>query len=268
MRGLRRRGLRTGGSKGTDQLRLFAASSRRPAPTRWPRTYWCTGRWHGAWCWKKVVPLFLEAGQRLYTPTLTRLGEKAHLLTPEVGLSTHIQDVVQLIEDNQLSDVILLGHSDSGMVITRVADRLPERIGHQVYLDAVVPRDGESMADLARLVIKRLRQEARAHWDGWRVDPQREAPLGIGGLDGVTQEPDLSWVRANLCLQPLKTLEEPLHPKDPRSCRRKPARLFAAPAAALPWSSAMSCDTSWRAGRWPPPTPAGVCGSYQPVMTA
>lgn len=180
------------------------------------------GGWHGAWCWKKVIPLFQQAGHRLVTPTLTGLGEKAHLLTPEVGLSTHIQDVVQSIEENQLNEVILLGHSYSGMVITGVVDRIPEQIGHLVYLDAALPRDGESMADLAPLVISSFRRQARAHGDGWRVDPQREAPLGIGGVYGVTQEPDLSWVRSLVGPQSLKTFEEPLHLKDPDSVSKKP----------------------------------------------
>lgn len=180
------------------------------------------GGWHGAWCWKKVIPLFQQAGHRLVTPTLTGLGEKADLLTPEVGLSTHIQDVVQSIEENQLNEVILLGHSYSGMVITGVVDRIPEQIGHLVYLDAALPRDGESMADLAPLVISSFRRQARAHGDAWRVDPQREAPLGIGGVYGVTQEPDLSWVRSLVGPQSLKTFEEPLHLKDPDIVSKKP----------------------------------------------
>ena len=180
------------------------------------------GGWHGAWCWKKVIPLFQKTGHRLYTPTLTGLGEKAHLLTPEVSLSTHIQDIVQSIEENQIGDVILLGHSYSGMVITGVVDRIPELIGHLVYLDAVVPRDGESMVNLAPMVINRLRTEARTHGDGWRVNPQGEMPFGIGGLYGVTQEPDLSWVRSLLSPQPLKTFEEPLHLKDPDIVSKKP----------------------------------------------
>jgi pimeloyl-ACP methyl ester carboxylesterase len=150
------------------------------------------------------------------------LGEKAHLLTPEVGVSTHIQDIVQLIEENQLNDGILLGHSYSGMVITGVVDRIRERIGHLVYLDAVVPRDGESMADLAPMVINRLRQEARTHGDGWRVNPPAEMPFGIGGVNGVTQEPDLSWVRSVLLPQSLKTFGEPLHLKDPDIVSKKP----------------------------------------------
>src|SRR5512140_3425887 len=117
------------------------------------------GAWQGAWCWKKVVPLFQEAGHRVYTPTLTGLAEKANLLTPEVALSTHIQDVVEVIEGQQLRDVILLGHSYSGMVITGAVDRVPERIAHLVYLDAVLPQDGESMASIAPFVINRLRKE-------------------------------------------------------------------------------------------------------------
>ena len=179
------------------------------------------GGWHGAWCWKKVIPLFQQAGQQLFTPTLTGLGEKANLLSPDVGLSTHIQDIVQAIEENDLHDVILLGHSYSGMVITGAADRVPERIRHLVYLDAVLPRDGESMASIAPLVINRLRREARLHGDGWRVPPP-ELPFGIGGLYGVTREPDLSWVRASVCPQPLKTFDEPLHLNDPQIVSKRP----------------------------------------------
>ncbi len=180
------------------------------------------GGWHGAWCWKKVIPLFQQAGQQLYTPTLTGLGERADLLSPEVGLSTHVQDIVQVIEENDLHDVILLGHSYSGMVITGAADRVPERIRHLVYLDAALPHGNESMADIAPLIINRLRREARLHGDGWRVPPPRGLPLGIGGLYGVTQEPDLSWVRSSVCPQPLKTFEERLHLNDPEIVSSKP----------------------------------------------
>ena len=100
------------------------------------------GGWHGAWCWDKVVPLLQAAGQMAYAPTLTGLGEKTALLTPEVGLDTHIQDVVDLIKTKNLQQVILVGHSYSGMVITGVAYRIPDRIAQLVYLDAATPRDG------------------------------------------------------------------------------------------------------------------------------
>lgn len=169
------------------------------------------GGWHGAWCWDKVVPLLQAAGHQVYTPTLTGLGEQAALLTPEVGLDTHIQDVVNLIETKDLQHGILVGHSYSGMVITGVADCVPGRIAHLVYLDAAVPRDGQSLADLAPLMGTILRRDAKKNGDGWRVNPPREKPLGKGGLFDVTEEPDLSLVRSKVTPQSLKTFMQPLH---------------------------------------------------------
>lgn len=163
------------------------------------------GGWFGGWCWDKVVPLLQAAGHSVYTPTLTGLGEQAALLTPEIGLDTHIQDVVNLMETNDLQQVILVGHSYSGMVITGVADRVPGRIAHLVYLDAVVPRDGQSLADTAAFVGTFLRREANINGDGWRVNPPR------GGTFGITKEPDLSRVRSKVTPQPLKTFLQPVH---------------------------------------------------------
>ncbi|HEX9019416.1 MAG TPA: alpha/beta hydrolase [Anaerolineaceae bacterium] len=163
------------------------------------------GGWFGGWCWDKVVPLLQAAGHRVDTPTLTGLGEKAALSTPEVGLDTHIQDGVSLIETNDLQQVILVGHSYSGMVITGVADRIPDRIAHLVYLDAVIPRDGQSLADTAPMMGTFLRREANKNGDGWRVNPPR------GGTFGITQEPDRSLVRSKVTPQPLKTFLQPVH---------------------------------------------------------
>src|SRR5512143_1846187 len=163
------------------------------------------GGWHGAWCWDKVVPLLRAAGHSVYTPTLTGLGEQAALLTPEVGLDTHIQDMVSLIEANDLQQVILVGHSYSGMVITGVADRLPSRIRHLVYLDAAIPRDGQSLADLLPMGGTMFRREANKNGDGWRVNPPPERPHGRRGLFDVTEEPDLGLVRSKITPQSLKT---------------------------------------------------------------
>lgn len=165
------------------------------------------GGWFGAWCWDKVVPLLQAAGHSVYTPTLTGLGEQAALLTPEIGLDTHIQDVVNLVETKDLQQVILVGHSYSGMVITGVADRVPYRIAHLVYLDAVVPRDGQSLADIAPIVGTMLRRDANKNGDGWRVNPPRER----GGAFGITEEPDLSLVRSKVTPQSLKTFLQPVH---------------------------------------------------------
>ena len=133
------------------------------------------------------------------------------LLTTEVGLDTHIQDVVSLIEANDLQQVILVGHSYSGMVITGAADRLPSRIRHLVYLDAAIPRDGQSLADLLPMGGTMFRREANKNGDGWRVNPPPERPHGRRGLFDVTEEPDLGLVRSKITPQSLKTFLQPVH---------------------------------------------------------
>jgi len=164
------------------------------------------GAWHGGWCWQKVTPFLEAAGHAVYTPTLTGLAERASELSPEVGLDTHIQDIVGLLEEEDLHGVILVGHSYGGMVITVAVDQAPERIAHLVYLDTFVPRDGESMVSVSPLVIRPLlRKQTRA--DGWRIDSR--------GDYGVTTEPDRSWVLRSVTPQPLKTWEQPLHLNHP-----------------------------------------------------
>ena len=165
------------------------------------------GGWHGGWCWQKVIPFLEAAGHEVYAPTLTGLAERAAELSPDIGLDTQIQDVVGLLQEKNLHGVILVGHSYGGMVITGVVDAVPERIAHLVYLDTFVPRDGESMAGAVPLLRYVLRKQAQAHGDGWRVDPL--------GSYGLTTEPDRSWVLSKVTPQPLKTLEQPLHLKNP-----------------------------------------------------
>jgi pimeloyl-ACP methyl ester carboxylesterase len=101
------------------------------------------GGWHGAWCYREVTTLLRGRGHAVFALTLTGLGDRAHLAHPGVGLQTHIEDVVSAIEAEELSDVILLGHSYAGFVIAGTAERLPDRIRSLVFLDATVPRDGE-----------------------------------------------------------------------------------------------------------------------------
>src|ERR1700730_4417189 len=170
------------------------------------------GAWHGGWCWQKVIPFLEAAGHEVYAPTLTGLAERAAELSPDIGLDTHIQDVVGELEEKNLHGVILVGHSYGGMVITGVVDKVPERIAHLVYLDTFVPRDGESMVDVSPLVIYLLRKKTRG--DGWKVDSQ--------GTYGVNTEPDRSWLLSKVTPQPLKTLEQPLHLKNPDIVSTKP----------------------------------------------
>ena len=102
------------------------------------------GAWHGGWCWRRVVQALASQGHRAHAVTLTGVGERAHLMSSAITLETHIADVVSALEAEELDDVVLAVHSYAGMLGTAVADRMPGRLRHLVYVDAVVPRPGES----------------------------------------------------------------------------------------------------------------------------
>jgi pimeloyl-ACP methyl ester carboxylesterase len=108
------------------------------------------GAWGGAWAFKKVDALLRQKGFEVYRPQLTGQGERVHLARPDIGLSTHIEDVVNTILYEDLRDIVLVGHSYGGMVISGVADRVPDRIKRLVYLDAMVPNDGDSVVSIWR----------------------------------------------------------------------------------------------------------------------
>ena len=111
-----------------------------------PATYVIVhGAWGGSWAFKEVDSLMTAEGHVVYRPSLTGQGERVHLASPEITLSTHINDVVNMILVEKLTDIVLVGHSYGGMVITGVAERIPERIRKLVYLDALLPVDGESL---------------------------------------------------------------------------------------------------------------------------
>ena len=107
------------------------------------------GAWSAGWAWKKMRPLLRAAGHEMWTPTYTGIGERVHLANPSIDLDTHIADVTGVLESEDLRDVALIGHSYGGMVATGVADRARDRIAQVIYLDAFVPQDGQSLADLA-----------------------------------------------------------------------------------------------------------------------
>ncbi|WP_121712036.1 alpha/beta fold hydrolase [Streptomyces sp. E5N91] len=171
------------------------------------------GAWHSGRCWDRVVPLLEAAGHRVFAPSLTGYGDQAHLLGPEVGLDTHVDDVVGLIAGEDLSDVVLVGHSYAGLVISSAAHRIPERIGHLVYLDAMVPEDGESAADV-HPVTQRLIELAEKSESGWRVPPMPEQPAPFG-LFGVTDPADVAWLHGMLSDQPVRCLQQPVRLGNP-----------------------------------------------------
>jgi pimeloyl-ACP methyl ester carboxylesterase len=106
------------------------------------------GGFGGAWEWTPVARRLRARGHEVFTPTLTGMGERAHLAAADVGLSTHVEDVVAAVETEDLDDVVLCGHSYGGLPVTGAADRLSKRIGLLIYIDALVPRDGQSALDV------------------------------------------------------------------------------------------------------------------------
>ncbi len=115
------------------------------------------GAWGGGWAFGEVDSMLTADGQKVFRPTLTGQGEKMHLANPDVNLETHIQDIVNLILFEKLDHVVLVGHSYGGMVITGVVDRIPERIACVIYLDAILPEDGESVITADNGVLKHPR---------------------------------------------------------------------------------------------------------------
>jgi pimeloyl-ACP methyl ester carboxylesterase len=178
------------------------------------------GAWSSAWAWKKMRPLLRAAGHEIWTPTYTGLGERAHLASSAIDLDTHIQDVIAVLDMEDLRDIVLIGHSYGGMVATGVADRARNRIAQVIYLDAFVPRDGQSLFDLQPPEAReRMREVARTAGEGWRLPPNPMPP--------DTPEADVAWAAPRRLPQPLKTFETPVrlsaNAPPPRSyiyCRR------------------------------------------------
>lgn len=165
------------------------------------------GGGHGGWCYQAVARLLRKQDHEVYTPTLTGLGEREHLLSPAVDLNMHITDVVKLLEFEDLRDVILVGHSYGGMVVTGVADRAADRIANLVYLDAAYPMNGQSLVDVAGEFILAARDTGRMV-DGMELvlfpgnDPMN--------FYGVTDADQIAWMKPKLTPHPWKCFEQPL----------------------------------------------------------
>jgi pimeloyl-ACP methyl ester carboxylesterase len=158
------------------------------------------GAWTAGWGWKKMHPLMAQRGHRLMTPTLTGLGERAHLARPDIDLETHIADIVAVLEIEDVDKVNLIGHSYGGMVATGVADRARGRIARLIYIDAFVPDDGDGAFDLMPPAVRAQRQASGG--GDWRIPP--------GPMPPDTPAENRAWSEPRRMPQPGRTFEQKL----------------------------------------------------------
>jgi pimeloyl-ACP methyl ester carboxylesterase len=187
----------------------------------------CHGAWSAGWAWKKMHPLMQQAGHCLVTPTYTGLGERAHLANPSIDLETHIQDILNVIQYEDLRDIVLVGHSYGGMVATGVADRVPDRITQLIYIDAFVPRDGQSLLAKAG--------------DGWRIPPNP--------TPSDTPPADIAWLTERRVDMPIQCFEMglKLHNGEPTLPRSYIYALRATPADTFgPFAARAKSEPGWR----------------------
>ena len=212
----------------------------------------------GAWAWARVTPALRAARHDAHPLTLTGTGDRAHLAHAGIDLTAWITDVVAHLETEELDDVVLVGHSFCGSVISGVAERVPGRIAHLVYLDAVVLGDGESVFAQAGPELTGMLEALVAQHDGWSLPWLTDEQLGqFYGEHGLSAD-DLRWMRRHLTAHPIATYREALTLRDPA-------------AAALPRTFVRCTATPS-----PPAVPAGTPGwdhaeietGHWPMITA
>ncbi len=171
-----------------------------------PRNYVLVhGAWHGGWCWRRIADRLTIAGNRVFTPTLTGLGERRHLMSADLTLETFATDVANVLEMEDLEDVILAGHSFGGRAISIVADRDPSRLRRLVYVDAGLPEDGKSAFDQMAPEVRAARLEAaRVFSGGLSMPPPTAAAFGV--LDAA----ETAWVERHLTPHPTATFALPI----------------------------------------------------------
>ena len=221
------------------------------------------GAFHGAWCWSRVAPLLRAAGHQVFTPTQTGLGDRAHLLHAGITLTTFVDDLVAVLDTEELTDAVLVGHSFGGAAITGAAERVPHRIRHLIYLDSAIPVSGRSPLDLAEPEIAAARRRLGAETGGVSIAPPDPAVFG------VPEGPDADWVRRRLTPHPFGTmataltlahspgngLRAPISPAPTRCMKRSPGRVpWRAPSPAGPGGTLPPGTTPWSPRRVQPPT--------------
>ena len=200
------------------------------------------GGWHGGWCWRNVAGLLRAAGHEVYAPSLTGMGDRAHLLTRDIDLDVHVQDVVGLLHMEDLTEVVLVGHSYGGMVVTGASGKSAGRIRRIVYLDAFVAEDGKCALDY--VVPDRA---ARMREEGGRTGFVSPPPVSLWGL---TEPRHVDFVRPRETRQPFATFTQPVRIADARAWAKLPKTFIycSSPATGTfdQFADRYRNDPSWR----------------------
>jgi pimeloyl-ACP methyl ester carboxylesterase len=197
------------------------------------------GAWHGGWCWRRVSDLLEKRGHKVFTPTMTGLGERSHLLDPKINLGTHVTDIVNVIKWEGLKDIVLVGHSYGGAVVSGVAEQMHGSIASFVFLDAFAPESGESVASLTtrRDAIEQLAQKGETS-----MKPVPAAAFQVN-------EKDRAWVDRMCTPHPLATLTEKVTVAGGHDRIAKRAYIRATGYPSVPFDAArekVKAATGWR----------------------
>jgi len=199
------------------------------------------GAWHGGWCWRRVSDLLERQGHKVFTPTLTGLGERSHLLRAGINVSTHVTDVANVLKWEGLSNVVLCGHSYGGLVVSGVAEQMSSAIGSIVFLDAFVPENGDSMADLTSQMVR----------DNLKAAAER-GDIGVPARSAaafMVNKNDQAWVDAMCVPHPIASMTEKVALTGARETIGKKAYIRAAaypnPGFDLAYAR-VKADKSWR----------------------
>ena len=203
------------------------------------------GAWHGGWCWQRVVQALAPAGHRVHAVTLTGVGERAHLMSPAITLETHITDVINAIQMEEMNEVVLAVHSYAGMIGTALADRLNQRLRHLVYVDAVVPNPGESWSSTQPAATREARVAAAEASPDFSFPPPDPSVYGLAGAD-------YEWVKRRQTPHPGHTYTAPLN-FDPGRVAAVPRTFVSCTQPALATIDAIRprmTDPGFWAGAW------------------
>jgi pimeloyl-ACP methyl ester carboxylesterase len=235
-----RRGVMTSAGIGASAVALGGTSA--AAQTSAPKTFVLVhGAWHGGWCWRRVADLLQQRGHKVFTPTMTGLGERSHLIDNKVNLATHVTDIVNVIKWENLSDIVLVGHSYGGVIISGVAEEMRDAIGSIVFLDAFVPENGDSLATKSSQPVRE--SIAASVEKGERVmKPVSAAVFRVN-------EKDRAWVDAMCTPHPLATLTDKATITGARERIAKKAYIRAKGYPSIPFDGALErlkTDAAWR----------------------